>query len=77
MLVKACKREEIVGDLEVILSLHKDDFDPDLLRLQLQTFGTHYLQTQGKSDNSSPTILDVKKLFFNCFSWTKTIIVRS
>jgi len=64
LLVKACKQEEIEGELEVILSLHNDDFDPDLLKLQLQTFGTHYEQMQeNKSDISRLTIFDVENYF--------------
>ena len=63
-MVKACKQEEIAGELEVTLSLYNDDFDPDLLKLQLQIFGTHYKQMQeNKSDNSRLTIFDVKNYF--------------
>ena len=63
------KQDDIADDLKAILltSFHKDDFDHELLPIQLQTFGTHFQQTQG--DNvSNITVFDVK-IFFLLLSY--------
>ena len=59
ILLKACK-EPLEDDLESICTFYKDDFDRELLSVQLQTFGVHIQQTQ-ELQCSSLAITDVKK----------------
>ena len=64
LILKVYKQDDIADDLKAILSFRKDDFDHKLLPIQLQTFGTHFQQTQG--DNvSNITVSDVKSCFLS------------
>ncbi len=51
---------------EAVCTFYKDDFDQELLRAQLQTFGVHFQQLQGRlteESSSNPTIFDVTTYF--------------
>ena len=64
LLLKVCKQDDIADDLEAILSFYKDDFDHELLPVQLETFGTYFQQTQGDSV-SNISVFDVKSCFLS------------
>ena len=68
LLIKACKHEELDDSLEAVCSFYKDDFDQDLLRTQLQTFGVHFQQLNPSPtgvSNTHLTIFDVKNYFLS------------
>ena len=44
LILKVCKQNYIADYLKAILSFYKDDFDHELLPIQLQTFKTHSQQ---------------------------------
>ena len=59
--------------LKAILSIYRDDFDDELFPIQLQTFGTHFQQTQG--DNVSNTsVFDVKSCFLSLSCGQKLLL---
>ena len=58
---KACNQEDWEEDLHAVCSFHKGDFNQDLLRTQLATFGVHFKQMN--EDISGLNIFDVKQYF--------------
>ena len=60
-----CKQDDIADDLKakLLISFYKDDFDHELLPIQLQNFGIHFQQTQGDKV-SNITVFDVKSFFY-------------
>ncbi len=67
-MMKACKQEQLDGDLEAVCTFYKDDFNQELLRAQLQKFGVHFQQLQGRpteENSTNPTIFDVKTYFLS------------
>lgn len=60
--MKACQREDITSEFDYVCSFYKDDFQPELLRAQLLTFGIDFQhiqrETYGDSDRK-PTIFDI------------------
>ena len=60
LLLKVCKQDDVADDLAFYL----DDFDHELLPVQLQTFGTHFRRTQG-NNVSNISVFDVKSCFLS------------
>ena len=73
LLLKACKKEPLEDDLETVCTFYKDDFDRELLSMQLQTFGVHIQQTQ-ELQSSSLAITDVKKMFLSLSEGQKSLL---
>ena len=63
LLLKACKLQEYESCLEAVCNFYQDDFDKDVLRTQLQTFGVHFQQVQDESLGATYNIFDIKKYF--------------
>ena len=42
--MKACWKKELDSELEVVCNMYKDDFDKDILQIQLLTLGVHFKQ---------------------------------
>lgn len=68
LLLKACKMEDHENDLETVCQFYKDDFDQDLLRTQLMTFGVHFQQVYAEATNTEFTIFDIKNYILSLSS---------
>jgi len=60
LLLKACQRKDITLEVQHACSFYKDNFQPELLRAQLKTFGIEFERTQtkvyGGHNTNEPTI---------------------
>ena len=74
--LKACKKEPLEDDLETVRTFHKDDFDWELLSMQLQTFGVYIQQTQ-EQQSSSLAITGVKKMFLSSAWGSEITLITS
>ena len=63
LLVKASKREEFQENLDDVCAFYDDDFDKELLRSQLQTFGIHFQTVEETAVQIS--VFDVKRYFLS------------
>ena len=63
LLVKASKREEFQENLDDVCAFYHDDFDKELLRSQLQTFGIHFQTVEETAVQIS--VFDVKRYFLS------------
>ena len=77
LLLKACQKEDITSEIDYVCSFYKDDFQPELLRAQLLTFGIDFQciqrETYGDSDRK-PTIFDIKEYFISLTTAQKSLL---
>ena len=77
LLLKACQKEDITSEFDYVCSFYKDDFQPELLRAQLLTFGIDFQriqrETYGDSDRK-PTIFDIKEYFISLTTAQKSLL---
>ncbi len=67
-MMKACRKEEFDGELEAVCTFYKDDFNQELLRAQLKTFGVHFEQLQAcptEEKSTKLSIFDIKSYFLS------------
>ena len=61
VLLNAISGNDFEADIQKVIEVYGNDFDQDLLRIQLDIFQTHFASEQGKQQGNS-TISDVKSL---------------
>ena len=77
LLLKACQKEDITSEFDYVCLFYKDDFQPELLRAQLLTFGIDFQRIQreiyGDSDRK-PIIFDIKEYFISLTTAQKSLL---
>ena len=73
LLLKACKKEETQVILETVCKFYGYDFDKEVLRCQIHTFGIHFNETLEKPAQEIP-IIDIKKCFMQLSHGQYTIL---
>ena len=64
LLMKACKKEETAEILDTVCTFYSDDFDKEVLRCQLHTFGIHFHEAL-ENPVQEISIFDIKKYFLS------------
>lgn len=73
-MIKACNIEELDHDLDVVCQFYGDDFDKELLRIQLHTFGVHFQQSQVAPNSTNLTVFDVKNFLLSLSCGQMTLL---
>jgi hypothetical protein len=73
LLIKASSKQEFKAEFEGVCNFYKDDFNPDILKAQLITFGVEFQQSvlKGRRDL---TIFDIRDHFKDLSSAHKSLL---
>ena len=78
LLLKACQRKDVTSEYDYVCSFYKDDFQQEVLRAQLLTFGIDFQRIQseayGEQKYRKPTIFDIKEYFTSLTSAQKSLL---